>query len=202
MLSIQLSLAIFVLALNFQIYSATSRFSILRGSQPPLSFSVTQFEAIGDGVHYDTVAIQKAIDECSAAVESTHRSPCHVTFPAGKYLTATVHLKSGVVLDISRNATVLGGPRLRDYPEEQSRWYVVLAEGADDVGITGGGEINGQGLKFVQRFDDRKNVMVSWNKTGACLGDECRPRLVGFIGCRNVKIWNVRLIEPAYWWFV
>ncbi|XP_031103384.1 probable polygalacturonase [Ipomoea triloba] len=199
MISIRFSFAVIVLSLAVQLYSATSRFSILEGSHEPLSFSVAQFGATGDGVHYDTVAIQKAIDECAAAVVSSRHRPCHVTFPPGKYLTATVHLKSGVVLDISRNATVLGGPRLRDYPEEQSRWYVVLAEGADDVGITGGGEINGQGLKFVQRFDERKNVMVSWNQTGACLGDECRPRLVGFIGCRNVKIWNVSLIEPALW---
>lgn len=78
---------------------------------------------------------------------------------------------------------------------------MVVAEDADDVGITGGGEINGQGLKFVTRFNERKNVMVSWNQTGACLGDECRPRLVGFIGCRNVRISDVSFSEPAYWWY-
>ncbi|CAH9068599.1 unnamed protein product [Cuscuta epithymum] len=192
-------LALLLLSLAIQLYSTTSRLSILHGSQSPLSISVTQFGATGDGIHYDTAAIQKAIDECSAAAASTRTRPCHVIFPAGKYLTATIHLKSGVVLDVRREATILGGPRLGDYPEEQRRWYVVLAEGAEDVGITGGGEINGQGLEFVRRFDERKNVMVSWNESGACLGDECRPRLVGFIGCTNIKVWNVRLIEPAYW---
>lgn len=94
---------------------------------------------------------------------------------------------------------ILAGTRLEDYPLEVGRWYAVLAEQVDNVGITGGGEINGQGLKFVKRFDERKNVMVSWNETGACYGDECRPRLVGFIGCRNVSVSNVKLIEPAYW---
>lgn len=105
-------------------------------------------------------------------------------------------------MNIQKNATILGGSRLEDYPEKQEKWYVVVAENAVDVGITGGGEINGQGWKFVERFDERKNVMVSWNKTGACLGDECRPRLVGFIGCRNVEIWDLKLHEPAYWWYV
>lgn len=76
---------------------------------------------------------------------------------------------------------------------------MVLAENERDVGITGGGVVDGQGLKFVQRFDERKNVMVSWNRTGACLGDECRPRLVGFLGCTNVRVWNVTLWQPAYW---
>lgn len=76
---------------------------------------------------------------------------------------------------------------------------MVVAENASDVAITGGGVIDGQGLKFVEKFNEKKNVMVSWNRTGACLGDECRPRLVGFIGCRNVNIWNVRFTHPAYW---
>lgn len=117
-------------------------------------------------------------------------------------MTATIHLKSNVILEIRKNATVLGGTRIEDYPEEQDKWYVVLAEGETDLGISGGGEINGQGLEFVQKFDKKKNVMVSWNKTGACLGDECRPRLVGFIDCKNVRVWDVNLIEPAYWWCV
>ena len=119
-----------------------------------------------------------------------------------KIFLEQVFLKSGVVLEILENATILGGTRLEDYPEEESRWYVVVAEDAVDVGITGGGEINGQGLKFVKRFDEKKNVMVSWNQTGACLGDECRPRLVGFLRCKNVRVWNVKLTEPAYWWCV
>lgn len=179
--------------------SATSRISILQ-SGADLSLSVVDYGAIGTGRQYDTFAIQSAINDCASAAARFRRT-CKVHFPPGKYLTATLYLKSGVVLDISRNATILGGTRLRDYPEKQEKWYVVVAEDADDVGITGGGEINGQGLKFVTRFNERKNVMVSWNQTGACLGDECRPRLVGFIGCRNVRISDVSFNEPAYWWY-
>lgn len=162
----------------------------------PVPLSVRDYGAVGDGLCYDTAAIQSTVDACPSSAF------CHVTFPPGKYLTATIHLRSGVVLDIQEGATILGGTRLEDYPNEFNRWYVVLAENATDVGITGGGSIDGQGLKFVTRFDEKKNVMVSWNHTGACFDDECRPRLVGFIGCRNVRIWNVRLTQPAYWWCV
>ncbi|GER25902.1 pectin lyase-like superfamily protein [Striga asiatica] len=176
---------------------AALRLPILR-SYSPLSISVADYGAKADGRHYDTVAIQSAIDDCSAA-SSFHGRPCHVGFPPGSYVTATLRLKSGVVLNISTGAAILGGTRMADYPERQERWYVVVADGATDVGITGGGEINGQGLSFVTRFDERKNVMVSWNQTGACLGDECRPRLVGFIGCTNVRIWDVSFNDPAYW---
>lgn len=76
---------------------------------------------------------------------------------------------------------------------------MVLAENATDVGIEGGGVVDGQAEKFVVRYNERKNVMVSWNQTGDCLGDECRPRLIGFLGCKNVKVFNVTLNQPAYW---
>lgn len=180
--------------------SSTSPLSILQ-SYAPHSLSVVDYGATGTGQQYDTVAIQSAINDCSSS-SAAHLCPCQVNFPPGKYLTATLYLKSGVILNISRNATILGGTRLNDYTGKQENWYVVVAKNAENVGITGGGEINGQGLKFVKRFDERKNVMVSWNETGACLGDECRPRLVGFIGCRNVRIWDISFNQPAYWWYV
>lgn len=183
----------------FQSRSATSPSNILH-SDHRLSVSVTDYGASADARRYDTVPIQSAIDNCSSASIEVGR-PCLVDFPPGKYLTATVYLKSGVVLNVSRGATILGGTRLEDYPEEQERWYVVVAEGAAGVGITGGGEINGQGLAFVERFEERKNVMVSWNRTGACLGDECKPRLVGFIDSRDVRVWDVHFKHPAYWWY-
>ena len=165
-------------------------------NQLPHLFSVADYGAIGDGQHYDTAAIQAAIDACHSAGGG------HVRFPPGTYLTATVFIKSGVYLVVEEGSKILGGTKLEDYPAESSRWYVVLAENATDVGITGGGVIDGHGMKFVKSFGEAKNVMVSWNETGACLGDECRPRLVGFLGSRNVRVWNIHLNEPAYWWCV
>ncbi|KAE8680587.1 Basic helix-loop-helix DNA-binding superfamily protein, putative isoform 1 [Hibiscus syriacus] len=163
---------------------------IIRSHTPTVS--VRDFGATGDGKHYDTSAIQSAIDSC-------HTKQCYVTFPNGTYLTATIHLKSNVILDIPKGSTILGGTKLEDYPKESRRWFVILAEKASDVGITGGGVVDGQGSEFVVKFDERKNVMVSWNHTGACSGDECRPRLVGFLDSTNVRVWNVTFTQPAYW---
>ncbi|CAL9111729.1 unnamed protein product [Musa textilis] len=156
--------------------------------------SVTDHGAVGDGRCYDTAAIQAAIDECAAAGGG------RVRFPAGgNYLTATVWLRTGVVLEVEAGARILGGRWQRDYPADPARWYVVVAERVQRVGITGGGEINGQGEAFVVRRDPRKNVMVSWNATGSCRGDECRPRLVGFIDSVDVVVSDVTLNQPAYW---
>lgn len=159
--------------------------------------SVTDHGAVGDGRCYDTAAIQAAIEACAGAGGG------RVRFPAGgDYLTATVWLRTGVVLEVEAGARILGGSRQWDYPADPARWYVVVAEGVQRVGITGGGEINGQGEAFVVRRDPRKNVMVSWNATGSCRGDECRPRLVGFIDSVDVVVSDVTLNQPAYWWCV
>ncbi|KAK1266270.1 hypothetical protein QJS04_geneDACA016347 [Acorus gramineus] len=160
-----------------------------------LTLSVADYGAIGDGRCYDTSAIQSAIDACAAAGGG------RVVFPSGgTYLTKTLNLRSGVVLRLERGSRILGGTRRGDYPAEQRRWYVVLAEDAKGVGIEGEGTIDGQGGAFVERIDGRKNVMVSWNGTGmGCLGDECRPRLVGFVGCKGVLVSGLRFVQPAYW---
>lgn len=189
-----LSLLFHFIVICIQSQPATS----VRPNPIPISLSVTDFGAIGDGVKYDTRAIQSAIDSCPTG------GPCQIIFPApGKYLTKTLFLKSGVVLHVEPGARILGGTKQDDYPSEATRWYVLLAENATDVGITGGGVVDGQAMAFVVRNDSRKNIMVSWNQTGDCtLGDECRPRLVGFLGCKNVRISNVTLYQPAYWWCV
>lgn len=196
MRSILLSLFLSLSVVQSRLYTSSEKIQLPGDS---LVLSVTDFGATGDGIHYDTSAIQSAINACNHQYISSS-SICHVTFPPGTYLTAKLHLRSGVLLDVTENAVLLGGPRIEDYPgETSSEWYVVVANNATDVGITGGGAIDGQGSKFVVRFDERKNVMVSWNQTGACLGDECRPRLVGFVDSTNVQIWNITLREPAYW---
>ncbi|GFP89652.1 exo-poly-alpha-d-galacturonosidase [Phtheirospermum japonicum] len=46
-------------------------------------------------------------------------------------------------------------------------------------GSPAAGRSTARDWSFVKRFDERKNVMVSWNETGACLGDECRPPVGG-----------------------
>lgn len=154
---------------------------------------VLRYGASGNGKSPDTVAIQAAIDDCWS------RGGGRVRFPPGSYLTGTIFVKTGVILQVEEGATIVGSPFQEDYPSESRRWYVILAENASNVGISGGGIIDGQSSKFVKRFDRRKNVMVSWNVTGDCRGDECRPRLLGFLDCKNVHVSHVHLTDPAYW---
>jgi hypothetical protein len=114
------------------------------------AYNVRDFGATGDGNRLDTQAINRTIEVCSAAGGGT------VLFPAGIYLTGTVHLNSNLTLYLSAGATILGSKNLNDYEdvvdERRSQWsaafrqwHAALLEGHDlrNVAITGRGVIDG-----------------------------------------------------------
>lgn len=179
------------------ILDATSPSRLQPLNEPPRRVcSVSDFGVIGNGMTYDTGAIQATIDYCA------ERGGGVVRIPPGRYLTGTVHLRSNITLWVDEGATLVGGTQQADFPDESWRWYTILAEDAENVELTGGGVVAGQGLAFVVEFKEEKNIMVSWNVTGDCRGDECRPRLVGFRNCKNVHVRNIFLQDPAYWWYL
>ena len=72
-------------------------------------FNVRDYGAKGDGRIKDTKALQRAIDACAAAGGGT------VLFPPGIYLSGSLHLQSGVALNIGHGATVLASPDDDDF---------------------------------------------------------------------------------------
>src|SRR5947209_2008183 len=63
-------------------------------------FNVKKFGALGDGKTLDTGAINKAIDAASGAGGGM------VLFPAGTYMSVSIHLKSHVTLYLGTGATL------------------------------------------------------------------------------------------------
>ena len=66
-------------------------------------YDVRAFGAKGDGTSLDTAAIQRAIDAAAASGGGI------VRFPAGNYLSYSIHLKSHVGLYLAHGATVVSG---------------------------------------------------------------------------------------------
>lgn len=65
------------------------------------NFYVEDYGACGDGTTINTVAIQKAIDACSVAGGGV------VLFSKGSYVTGTIRIKSGVMIEVAEGSKYL-----------------------------------------------------------------------------------------------
>jgi hypothetical protein len=113
------------------------------------TFNVRDHGATGDAKTLDTAALNKAVEACAAAGGGV------VQFPPGRYLTATIHLKSNVTIVLDDGAEIVGSPDPEQYqyftPPGQTplasrlKWHraLILGEGVENVAIVGRGVING-----------------------------------------------------------
>jgi polygalacturonase len=124
---------------------------------------VKLYGAVGDGKTVDTDAINKAIEAASSAGGGT------VRISAGTYLSASIHLKSNITLDIEAGAVLLAASPTQaafDPPEPNSARYqdfghshwhnsLIWGDGLENVAIEGPGLIYGKGLDKGQDANGR-----------------------------------------------
>ncbi|MEO5682485.1 MAG: glycoside hydrolase family 28 protein [Chitinophagaceae bacterium] len=134
-------------------------------SNSQLNFiNIKEFGAIGDGKILDTKAINDAIDSASVKGGGT------VFFPAGIYLSYSIHLKSNIALYLDQGCVLLAADSsdkgryddaepnphniYQDYGH--SHWHnsLIWGENLENISILGTGIINGIGLR---RFTSEKN---------------------------------------------
>jgi polygalacturonase len=118
---------------------------------------VRDFGATGDGKTLDTPAINKAIDAAAEKGGGT------VFFPAGDYLSVSIHLKSNVALHLMQGATIVAADPKEGHKYEpaepnpdtdqwqdfgHSHWHnsLIWGENLENVSIIGPGRIWGKGL--------------------------------------------------------
>jgi len=149
-------------------------------------FDVREYGAAGDGKTLDTVAINKAVEACALAGGG------QVRFSPGRYLSATVHLKSHVLLLLEPGAVLVGSPDPNSYqyptlpdfmPEAKwGKWHraLILGDGLEDIGIAGGGVIDGNKV-----FDPKGEERMRG------------PHTFVFVNCRNVTVRDVSFVDSA-----
>ena len=160
------------------------------------TYDVTAFGAKGDGTTDDAVAIQQAIDRCSAEGGGRVLLPRNHTFLAGP-----LQLKANVELYLEATATLKANPdesiyRMSAFGDNRGEGMLWLwANDADNISITGKGTIHGNGIAFM----------------GAELGDsyelkpladpsfDPRPHVLTLTNVRNLTIRDVTIREGAYW---
>lgn len=159
-------------------------FSSLASSQ---IYNVKDYGAIGNATTLDTKAIQQAIETAFKAGGG------QVLLPPGTYKVGGIELKDNINLHISAGAILLGSELQRDYIEWHSKAesrtviyankFVIYANGAKNISITGQGVIHGNGDDYFQITAPQIN----------------RPFLIQLVDCKNVRIRDVQMLESANW---
>lgn len=190
---------------------------ILSRIKPPIfparDFSVTNFNAVGDGTTDCTQAFRDAIQACQ------HEGGGRVVVPAGIFLTGPIHLKSRVNLHLEKGATVRFTTNTAAYmpvvftrfecTEVMNYSAPIYALGQTDIAITGEGTLDGQGsawhqwlgqwnqdVKLSVEMGD-KDVPVSERVFGE--GHKLRPNFIQPMRCKNVLIEGVKVINSPMW---
>ncbi len=175
-----------------------------------VDYNILDFGAIADGKTLNTDHIQSAID---AAYKN---GGGRVIVPAGRFLTGTILMKSGVELHLFKDAILLGSTIPTHYTKlsswkasviadkRMSNWKaLVMAESQENFSITGRGEINGQGRQLALNIDslfymgqiDSSNYDLVEKRPQFFV----RPQLIEFVNCKNILVKNVTLKNSASW---
>jgi polygalacturonase len=115
-------------------------------------YNIKDYGAKGDGIAIDTKAINETIANAAKNGGGT------VFFPAGNYLSATIHLQSHITLYLGQGATLIAAPggydlpenndnnKYQDYGHSHFNNSLIVGSGLNDIAILGPGKIWGKGL--------------------------------------------------------
>lgn len=139
------------------------------------------------GTTLDSVGIQAAIDAAHAAGGGT------VVVLAGDYAVGPMRLRSRVRLHLEPGARLWASPELADYAAQGN---LLLTEEAENVALTGMGEIHGQSPHWV----------IPWMNEGptgwGSLSGRRPGKLLLFRNCRHVRVEGVRIFDSPNWTLV
>ncbi|MEF9677288.1 glycosyl hydrolase family 28 protein [Pectobacterium aroidearum] len=93
--------------------SVDSETIVQKTTATPASLNVTNYGAKGDGIANDTLAIQKAIDDCTP---TAYPKGCKVVVEGGTFKTGALFLHSDMTFEVAKGATLLGSANGDDYP--------------------------------------------------------------------------------------
>jgi polygalacturonase len=163
-------------------------------------YNIKALGAVSDGKTDNTIIIQKAIDQAFKAGGGT------LWFPAGKFVTSVIHLRSNVELHLAAGAELCASIQRITYgPGKASP--LIRAEGQQNISITGKGIINGQGealLKDIYRMlndgtlkDAEWKTYNDWHQLRP--EEDNRPKLIVFEKCDKVTLKNITIKNGLCW---
>ena len=182
-------------------------------------YNVLNYGAKADSSKLATKAIASAIEAASKKGGGT------IYFPAGKYLTGPIHLKSNITIFIDAGAELHFSDNFDDYlPFVESRFEGVdvqnfsplfYAYKAENIAIVGRGLINGHGKKWwdvAESYDEKQprnkwakmfdsaNKNTTWpDNLGQIKKGFLRPPFIQPMYCKNLLIQGITIINSPFW---
>lgn len=180
----------------------SSEITVIHTDYEFVTLDVKRFQAVGDGIHDDTAAIQAAIMACPAQ--------SRVWIPKGIYKVSSLFLKSNICIDLD-DETVLSGTidrkmipvlpgMIQSYDEEKEynlgSWEgnpldcfasMITGIGVSNVVITGGGVLDGNAANDNWWEDDRAKIIAF------------RPRMIFLNHCENVTVHGLTVQNSPSW---
>jgi hypothetical protein len=158
------------------------------GDYPASTFGIRS-----DGVTLNTRSIQYAVDYIH------DRGGGRLVFDVGRYLTGSIHLRSGVGLELKEGAVLLGSLNPFDY-DKDGYTALLLADSQQRISISGKGIIDGRGREVA-------TAIVALAHSGIIRdplvhdrpNEGNRPMLIYFSRCSEVAIKNITLENAASW---
>lgn len=156
---------------------------------------------MGDGVRLNTGSLQGAIDSAGAWYARTGEKAI-VEVPAGRYVTGTLYLKSGITLQLEEGATLLGSLNPFDYVKDPyCGWTALLfAIKQHDIAIAGKGTIDGRGWEVANQTVEYIHLGLIEDPLKYDRPNEGnRPENIHFRECENIVISGITLRNPGSW---
>ena len=178
-------------------------------------YDITSYNAPADGKTTATKFIQATIDACFANGGGT------VFIPTGVFITGTLHLKTNVHLYLQSGAVLRGSSHLDDYelfvpdkPFAPIHKGMLFTEDAENVTISGQGQIDGNGDEFFDLHAAKKidstgtrytRQKSNFRHVPSGIGDgpfvpKERPyQMFVFSNCKRITVKDIFITKAPFW---
>lgn len=162
----------------------------------PQKWNVREFGAKGDGMHIDSPALNAALEKAAKEGGGT------VIVPEGTYLCYSIHLQSGVTLQIDKGAIIKAAAvtdeegydeaEHNDWTDYQdfghSHWHnsLLWGENLHDIAIEGGGLIDGS------------DVLTRGGGRLSATGQTTANKALALRECQNVTIRDLQFLNCGH----
>ncbi|CAN7002993.1 hypothetical protein IGI04_020992 [Brassica rapa subsp. trilocularis] len=164
----------------------------------PVSFNLTDFGAVGDGVTVNTEAFERAVYAIS---KLSKKGGGQLNVPPGRWLTAPFNLTSFMTLFLAEDAEILA-------VQDETLWPLLpplpsYGYGREHYGPRYGSFIHGQNLKDVVVTGNNGSIngqgVYWWKKYRSKLLNHTRGPLVQIMWSSDVVFANITLRDSPFW---